>query len=90
MLLHRLLAIRFFPQVVGDGVCFPPGLLDELGGYLCVFLFFGQVDEGDVCAFSGVQDGYGAADAAVGALITTVSMRLCWLLFCMVREVVLR
>lgn len=66
-LVDDLLACLLGPQVGRAEEALPPPFLHLPLRLLRVVLLFGQVVDQRVCAFHGVQDGDGAADAAVPA-----------------------
>jgi hypothetical protein len=63
MLLDGLLALGVVHQVAGDQQALVALLLDHFLGVLGVRLLLGEVDDADVGALAGEQDGDGAANA---------------------------
>jgi len=70
MLVDGLLALLVVHQVAGDQQALAALLLDHLLGVLGVGLLLGEVDDADVGALAGVEDGNGTADAGTGQVST--------------------
>ncbi len=50
-------------EIAGEKEGPATGFLDPACCLFCVLLFLGEVGEGDVCAFAGIADSNGTADA---------------------------